>query len=155
MSPLIAIKVRGPSMEPALASGRTVLVVRWLRLRAGDVVVVERPDELEPARWLAPALSRPLGATRWLVKRVVALPGDAVPGSVRALVKADVVPGGAVVLLGDNARVSYDSRQAGFFPRERVLGRVAGARRVFRLDGEMYRTGVGWQADPGNRPGPT
>lgn len=142
MSPLIAIKVRGPSMEPALASGRTVLVVRGLRLRVGDVVVVERPDQMEPARWLAPPLSRPLGTTPWLVKRIAAGPGDLVPPPVRARVGAQVVPEGFVVLLGDNPRVSYDSRQAGFFPRDRVLGRVFG-RHVSRLDAAVYRGAVG------------
>lgn len=142
MSPLIAVKVRGPSMEPALVSGRTVLVVRGLRLRVGDVVVIERPDEMEPARWLAPPLSRPLGTTPWLVKRIAAGPGDPVPAAVRASVDADAVPDGVVVLLGDNPRVSYDSRQAGFFPRDRILGRVIG-RHVSRLDAGVYRRAVG------------
>jgi signal peptidase I len=62
--------------------------------------------------------------TRWLVKRVVAGPGDPVPAEVRAATNTTVVPRGAVVLLGDNAEVSYDSRQAGFFPLDRVLGPV-------------------------------
>ncbi|MEV6964049.1 S26 family signal peptidase [Hamadaea sp. NPDC051192] len=155
MSPLIAVKVRGPSMEPALTSGRTVLVVRGLRLRVGDVIVVERPDELEPARWLAPPLSGSLRTTQWLVKRVAALPGDVVPEPIQHLVRTTIVPTGAVVLLGDNRPVSYDSRQAGFFPRDRVLGRVVGTRRVSPVDADMYGAVVGCSPDPGNPPGRT
>jgi signal peptidase I len=94
-----------------------------------------------------------LSETAWLVKRIAAGPGDPVPTSVRAIVKVAVVPDGVVVLLGDNLRVSYDSRQAGFFPRERVLGRVAGARRVCRLDAGVYGGAEGFPAGPGNRPG--
>lgn len=119
------IRVVGPSMEPAVKSGRAVIVQRCARPEVGDIVVVERPDLLTtPASWVSPPLSRRLKDTRWLVKRVVAGPGDSVPTEVRAAANTTVVPPGVVVLLGDNAEVSYDSRQAGFFPLDRVLGPV-------------------------------
>lgn len=62
-----------------------------------------------------------------MIKRVAAVPGDPVPrDEVPALAdvpEACVLPG-KLVLLGDNPDVSYDSRRAGYFPAERVLGVV-------------------------------
>lgn len=109
-----AVTVVGLSMEPALRHGDRVLVRRTpgRRLRVADVVVA-RPGPV----------SIP-GRGGWLVKRVAAVPGDAVPGCVRARVGVPVVPAGALVLLGDNAAVSTDSRDLGFFDATRPLGRV-------------------------------
>jgi signal peptidase I len=62
-----------------------------------------------------------------LVKRVVALPGDAVPNDVIALRDGDAgrVPPGVFVALGDNAARIYDSRRAGYFRTDALLGVVA------------------------------
>jgi nickel-type superoxide dismutase maturation protease len=56
------VVVDGPSMEPTLRRGDRLVVVRRMRLRAGDVVAVRDPGH----------------APRLLVKRVVARSGDEV-----------------------------------------------------------------------------
>ena len=110
-----AVTVRGLSMQPTLHDGDRVLVRRIppARLHVGDVVVA-RPDRLG------------IGGDRWLVKRVAALPGDPVPESVGGRVDRTAVPDGALVLLGDNAEASWDSRTLGLFDVLLLLGRVEG-----------------------------
>lgn len=114
----IAVTVAGDSMVPAYHDGDLVLVRRRRPgdLARGDVVVLE-----------APAMTR--FAHRWNLKRVVALPGDPVPGPARASAGVDVVPGGSLVVFGDNTP-SFDSRQAGLYPVSGVLG--VAVRRVDR-----------------------
>jgi signal peptidase I len=62
-----------------------------------------------------------------MIKRLAALPGESVPPMA---VPADTGPGAEVVpprmlvLLGDNPDSSYDSREFGYFPAERLLGVV-------------------------------
>ncbi|MBB6548505.1 S26 family signal peptidase [Nonomuraea rubra] len=98
----LVVRVRGDSMAPALAHGDRLLSRRThlAALRNGQIAVVLSP--------------RPDGS-RFLVKRVAALPGDPVPAVVREVVADDVVPAGRFVLIGDNAEVSFDSREHGFF----------------------------------------
>ncbi len=105
-----AVTVRGLSMQPTLRDGDRVLVRRVPpgRLRVGDVVVAR------PGR----------SGGSWLVKRVAALPGDPVPEAVSARVDRAAVPDGALVLLGDNPAVSWDSRTLGLFDAVLLLGRV-------------------------------
>jgi signal peptidase I len=83
-SHLALIRVTGSSMTPAFADGDRLLVRRTTRVRRGDAVVFRNPV--------------PFGdgddALAWLVKRVSALPGDAVPPDVREIVGA---PDGALV----------------------------------------------------------
>lgn len=125
---LSVVVVAGPSMAPALRPGQRVLVLRrgWARLRPGRIVVVS-PAALDlPAD---PAGRRP---QRLLVKRLTALPGDPVPDPVRAAVGAPVVPGGRVVLLGDNPAYSTDSRLWGAVPAASIVGVV--------LDGVTLRS---------------
>jgi signal peptidase I len=119
------VAIVGPSMEPALAEGDRVLVRRAGidDVRTGQVVVLEKPDmdgswRTEPPRWLA-------DRREWLIKRVAALPGEqlpegVLPGSTRPGVP--VVPAGSLVVLGDNAASSFDSRRMGLIPAERLLG---------------------------------
>lgn len=108
-----AVTVYGLSMEPTLHDGDRVLVRRVppARLRVGDVVVA-RPGRLSGS------------GGHLLVKRVAALPGDPVPESVSGRVDETAVPDGALILLGDNAAVSWDSRTLGFFDVAVLLGRV-------------------------------
>lgn len=111
----VLVTVVGTSMTPTLQPGDRVLVQRVPlgRIRRGDLVVVAPPTDL-------PSLS---DDPPWLVKRAVALPGDPVPAG--APPSADgLVPAGALFILGDNTAHSYDSRRAGFFPADRLLGVV-------------------------------
>jgi signal peptidase I len=132
---LAVATVRGISMLPTYSDGDRVVVRRRLPLAVGQVVVVEQPAP--DARWHRPALKAAAGARavstrRWMIKRVAAIPGDPVPRNrVPALTDEDgsSVPPGKLVLLGDNQQASYDSRDIGYFPAERVLGvATAGAK---------------------------
>ncbi len=119
---LVAVSVFGPSMAPAYRDGDRVLVWRTRagRLRRGQVVVVERPEP--DGHWRSDARSRP---SRWMIKRVAALPGDPVPRQAVPMLAGrpeDAVPPAMLVLLGDNGSASYDSRQVGYFPADRLLG---------------------------------
>ncbi|MFI7415840.1 S26 family signal peptidase [Nonomuraea sp. NPDC049684] len=110
----VAVTVRGRSMEPTLWHGDRVLVRRSSLggVRPGRLVVVAA----EP------------GAS-WLVKRVVAVPGDPVPrAEVPALANRPerVVPPGQLVVLGDNRPISFDSRRFGYVPARQLLGVVVG-----------------------------
>jgi signal peptidase I len=129
-------------MQPAYHDGDRVLIRRVVTPQAGDVIVVERPGPLPPGSqgavavpgdgWCGPPVSSAARAAavherQWLIKRVAAAPGDPVPRrTVPALAHtADRrVPPGQLVLLGDNAAGSFDSRQLGSFPADRVLGVV-------------------------------
>ncbi|WP_329417335.1 S26 family signal peptidase [Streptomyces sp. NBC_01268] len=127
---LAAVTVRGRSMEPSYHDGDRVLVRRTGTPAAGEVVVVEQPGA--DGRWLGPppasgADDARLSGRRWLIKRVAAVPGEPVPRAdfpALAHAEEDAVPPGKVVLVGDNRRLSLDSRRIGYFPAERVLGVV-------------------------------
>jgi signal peptidase I len=103
----LVVAVGGDDMEPLLRRGDRVLVRRRSRVPAevGDVVLFLDPDGKEA------------------IRRVVAIAGDAVPYSMLALTGDEGVPPGMLVLFGDTAGVA-DSRQWGFIPAARVLGRV-------------------------------
>ncbi|MEU0955886.1 S26 family signal peptidase [Streptomyces niveus] len=132
---VVSVTIRGSSMEPAFRDGDRVLVLRGRQLAVGQVVVVERPSR--GPRWTTPPISRPAGQVplaerHWLIKRIAAVPGDPVPpDQVATWMKTteSTVPVGKLILLGDNAEASYDSRQAGYFQAERVLGIVLFSRR--------------------------
>jgi signal peptidase I len=115
----VVVTVDGTSMQPAYRPGDRLLVRRTSadRLRQGDVVVVTA----------SPATSPPYGAVgdrRWVVKRIAALPGQAVPPEVAHSVGQQTVPPGQLILLGDNSANSIDSRTAGYYAGDRVLGVV-------------------------------
>jgi signal peptidase I len=103
---LVLVTVNGLSMEPTYRAGDRLVLRRAQRMHSGDVVVVR-----DSRRGL-------------LVKRIAAIAGQAVPPAVLDTVGTPIVPIGQVVLLGDNPAVSFDSRQAGFFAVEDVLGRI-------------------------------
>jgi signal peptidase I len=97
--------VDGPSMAPTLRDRDRVLVLRTRppNVHRGDVVVVAQ---------------RTRSGSRWIVKRVAALPGDPAPAGL----PGPRVPPGMLVLLGDNPQWSVDSRDFGYVPVERVFG---------------------------------
>ena len=110
---LLRMTVRGVSMAPTFLEGRRVLVLRTpLAHPSVDDVIVLRLDE------------------KLAIKRLAAVAGDPVPVQVRETVGAgpdDLVPDGCIVVLGDNAAFSLDSRTQGYFQRSAVVGVVLGA----------------------------
>lgn len=130
---LVVVDVQGKSMEPTLREGDRVLVRRIAAdaVRAGDIVVIERgagPSGGPSAR--ADRLDRLARLDRrrdWAIKRAAAVAGDPVPASVAAaagVAPGTAVPAGFLVVLGDNAARSADSRVWGYLPTERLLGVV-------------------------------
>ena len=76
---LVAVTVRGRSMEPAYHDGDRVIVLRGARFRRGQAVVVER--YASGLTWSRPPLPSGAGSAAvegrgWLIKRVAAAPGD-------------------------------------------------------------------------------
>jgi len=116
----VVVKVTGRSMAPALVPGDRVLVRRGARhgLRVGLIVVFGQPRD----ECLVRDGDVPGAGERWMIKRVAAVHGDAVPDLARAAVgNVAVVPTGMLVVLGDNGD-STDSRTWGFLPVADVLG---------------------------------
>ncbi|MGH8965641.1 MAG: S26 family signal peptidase [Actinomycetes bacterium] len=106
------ITVEGPSMEPTFHQGDRVAVRRTpaFIVASGDVVVIERYNDFSDRR------------RTWVIKRVGAVAGEPVPDGIP--VPDAVVPAGKLVLLGDNAVASLDSRTVGFFSADLLLGGV-------------------------------
>jgi signal peptidase I len=141
---LVVVTVVGISMEPTYHHGDRVLVLRarWLAARRGAVVVFASPRPsrepptgpppgfpgpgpgfpgLPPARPAPATADRTAPARDWLIKRVVARPGDGTPEAVPAP-RVARVPDGHLVVYGDNGGV--DSRTFGYLPLDRVRGVV-------------------------------
>jgi len=122
----LVVTVVGESMQPNYETGDRV-IVRRTRLddvACGDVVVIEEPDA--DGGWTRPAHRGATSGRDWMIKRVVAVPGDPRPDEhlPAAVTPEASVPAGAFVVRGDNADRSYDSRQLGYFPANRLLGVV-------------------------------
>ena len=97
------VSVKGLSMAPTLLPGDHLLVRPARTLRRGDLVVVQDPD----------------ADSRWVVKRVAALPGE------RIVVDGQTLDAGeGLLVLGDNADRSTDSRHYGAVSLSAVHGRV-------------------------------
>ncbi|MEV5557049.1 S26 family signal peptidase [Nonomuraea wenchangensis] len=116
----VLITVRGLSMSPTYRDGDRVLIRRVpvAAVRPGQVVVVAAaPPDVAP----------PDEHGHWLLKRVLAVPGDPVPREECPALRSvtdPAVPPGHLVVLGDNPSRSYDSRQAGYITPGRLLGVV-------------------------------
>lgn len=98
------VEVSGTSMAPTLLPGDRLLVVPPRRLRPGDLVVL--PDPRDP--------DRPF------VKRVAAIPGGRATAGDLTLQAGP----GEIVVLGDNAGSSTDSRTLGPVAIQAVEGRA-------------------------------
>ncbi|TCB96820.1 S26 family signal peptidase [Micromonospora zingiberis] len=126
---LAVVTVRGQSMWPTYGDGDRVLVRRGRAPRPGQVVVLERPDV---HGWLRPPMPPTAGPSavadrQWMIKRVVAVPGDPVPWDLLPALSGNPsgrVPAGQFVVVGDNLARSWDSRLIGYVPAHRLLGRV-------------------------------
>lgn len=128
----VVVDVVGRSMEPTYHERDTVLVRRTDAATRGAVVVLQRP---RAGGWAPVPLPAAVRSGEWMLKRVVAIAGDPMPKDVAraaGLAHGAPVPAGTLVVLGDNALLSVDSRRWGPVPRERVLGvvvrRLPGAR---------------------------
>lgn len=118
---IVVVRVEGISMEPTLHADDRVVVRRLpaSRLRAGQIVVIERPHYDGLWTWRATGAS--IQQRKWIIKRLAALPGE--PSAVDPdLLFA--VPSGHAVVLGDNTNASTDSRVFGLVPVDRILGVV-------------------------------
>jgi len=128
--------VRGKSMEPTYEDGQIVLVRRWNwfhgPLHHNDVVLVQQERDV-------------------IIKRVYRLSGEEIDDNPIRVAMATrrndlsdyyeqktiqtpngpethlYVPEGYVVIIGDNLRVSEDSRLFGPVPQRNILGRVVAA----------------------------
>lgn len=113
---LRVVAVSGSSMLPSYQPGE-LLTVRRIpasAIRTGDVVVLHAGS---PGRHQSVT-------SRWIIKRVAAVPGDPVAPGTLPGDQHTIVPPGQLILLGDNLAHSDDSRQHGYFPASNVIGRV-------------------------------
>jgi signal peptidase I len=105
----LLITVKGNSMAPAYRNGER-LVVRRGGYATGQVVMLRAPD-------------RPGLGVDWMIKRVVATPGDEVPADLAGRVEVAVVPAGRLLVRSD-ASHGLDSRQLGLIDDRDVIGVV-------------------------------
>ncbi|MEU7854286.1 S26 family signal peptidase [Nonomuraea sp. NPDC049141] len=117
----MVVTVRGESMLPTYRPGERLVLRRTppRSLRTGQVVVLTEPGHTQP--------DAPMSGPHLIIKRVAALPGDPIPrDTVPALRTAPGtrVPAGHLIVLGDNADHSHDSRHSGYLTTDRLLGVV-------------------------------
>jgi signal peptidase I len=127
-SRFLVIVVEGGSMTPALLDRDRLLARKCnaAAIRAGHLVIIERPDPNTGWRKRGSALPEDGWGFSWYVKRAVAIGGDPIPAefAARAVVDpGDRVPPGTLLVMGDNPR-SDDSKQWGPCPAELLVARV-------------------------------
>ncbi|MFI6226724.1 S26 family signal peptidase [Micromonospora echinospora] len=129
---LFMVVVSGRSMVPTYQEGDRLLA-RRRRSRAlpvGSVVVLAGQHGHGPGHHVPVTVGSrvmTLRTSRYLVKRLAAGPGDAVPPECATAFGDDapaVVPPGKVVVLGDNTANSLDSRALGFLDEQQIIGTV-------------------------------
>ncbi|MEU6715795.1 S26 family signal peptidase [Nonomuraea sp. NPDC046802] len=124
----LVITVEGRSMEPSYREGDRILVRRTpgRHPRRGEVAVLAaNPDELRQSSGVTVPRKPYPGETTWIIKRVLAAPGDPVPhASVPAVrdMPESRVPSGFLLVIGDNQADSYDSRHYGYLPLSHLVG---------------------------------
>lgn len=119
---LVFVTLNGLSTTPTHQGGDRVLVRRKTvaDLRRGEVAVVQAPNPQTGWRDNLPFDGR-VDEHEWGLKRVVALPGDAVPAEVNAT-SGTTVPATSFAVLDDV--MGADSRQFGLVPGHQLLGVV-------------------------------
>ncbi|MFC4116316.1 S26 family signal peptidase [Nonomuraea zeae] len=141
----LVVTVRGESMLPTYRPGERLVLRRTppRSLRTGQVVVLTEAGASRPGTPLSGPRAPADGGTllsgqrapadgtgtgpHLIIKRVAAVPGDPIPrDTVPALRTAPGthVPAGHLVVLGDNADRSHDSRHSGYLTTDRLLGVV-------------------------------
>ncbi|HZO89850.1 MAG TPA: signal peptidase I [Chthonomonadaceae bacterium] len=126
--------VHGQSMAPTYQDGQVVLVRRrnlWSGpLHHDDVVLVRKDrDVLIKRIYLLPGeeLTNPAIVRATFVNNVADYYEQQITDTPRGPITRLFVPEGFIVVLGDNRRVSDDSRQFGPVPIRNVLGVVVGS----------------------------
>ncbi|MEV4378056.1 S26 family signal peptidase [Streptosporangium sp. NPDC049644] len=160
----VVITVNGLSMHPTYGDGERVLIRRVPvpAVRPGQVVVFAAlPDrarqelEAEAGGRGSPEDPVRVDVPRWMIKRAIAVPGDLVPRrecpALRS-VPEPTVPAGHLVVLGDNPKWSYDSRQSGYVAPGRLMGVVV--RRLSLPPGSAQRVDQGRGHRPADVPPP-
>jgi signal peptidase I len=123
--------VRGDSMLPTYKDGQVVLVnkIRASRgpLQRGDVILIEQGRDviIKRVAFLAGDVIPP--RETWMFRRVTEFFDIEKPGSQGPPIPLLKVPPGFIVVLGDNRRVSEDSRVFGPVKENEVIGRVVNA----------------------------
>lgn len=123
-APLAAVR-RG---QAVLLAGTLAEMWPEMAARSPDGAAGARPPSVRsPGTSAAPAAVRRSAEEPFrMVKRATAVPGDPIPRDVPSLrqVPGHVVPEGLLVVLGDNAEESRDSRHFGYAPSEWLVGVV-------------------------------
>ncbi|MFI6783477.1 S26 family signal peptidase [Micromonospora sp. NPDC050276] len=105
-SALIIVRVRGDSMTPTLFDDDLLVGARCWSWQSGSIIVFRSENELGQR-------------DSYLVKRVAAVSGEAVPFDFPESF-GRIVPPGVLLVRGDAAR-SLDSRQLGYIPVSAVV----------------------------------
>jgi signal peptidase I len=90
-------------------------------LQAGDHIVVTPYHGGAPRRGDIVVFRAPISPEELMVKRIAGTPGDVVDAGAGRML---IVPAGCYFVLGDNRGDSFDSRNWGVLPRERIVGQA-------------------------------
>lgn len=125
---LLLARVEENSMDPTLENGQWIVVKKQYRdFQEGDILVFPNPDsgqllvkrcfllQGDPLRIVEPWLKTTRG-DYYLTRSQLAF-----------LSQYKTVPENSLLMLGDNAFHSIDSRDFGFIACEEILGKVAGS----------------------------